>query len=138
MIQTIVVFIAVLGFLIFVHDLGHFLVARWVGVRVLRFSLGFGPKIYGRTVGHTEYMVSAIPLGGYVKMAGDDPSQESTKGPEEFSSRTLGERTRIVLAGPLMNNLIAFLLMPVVFMLGTHAPGLLAPPPVAGGGQGGL
>lgn len=132
MIQTIVVFIAVLGFLIFVHELGHFLVARWVGVRVLRFSLGFGPKIYSKTVGHTEYMVSAIPLGGYVKMAGDDPSQESTKGPEEFSSRTLGERTRIVLAGPLMNILIAFLLMPLVFMLGTHAPAFLEQPPVVG------
>jgi regulator of sigma E protease len=132
MIHTILVFLVVLGFLIFVHELGHFLVARWTGVRVIRFSLGFGPKIYGKTVGDTEYMVSAIPLGGYVKMAGDDPSQELTKSPEEFSSRTLGERTRIVLAGPLMNIIIAFGLMPVVFLLGTHTPAFLEQPPVVG------
>ncbi|HET8760963.1 MAG TPA: site-2 protease family protein, partial [Nitrospiria bacterium] len=73
MIHTTIVFLIVLGFLIFVHELGHFLVARWTGVRVLRFSLGFGPKIFSKQVGDTEYMVSAIPLGGYVKMAGDDP-----------------------------------------------------------------
>ncbi|MBI3608511.1 MAG: RIP metalloprotease RseP, partial [Nitrospirae bacterium] len=132
MIHTILVFLVVLGFLIFVHELGHFLVARWTGVRVIRFSLGFGPKIYGKTVGDTEYMVSAIPLGGYVKMAGDDPSQELTKSPEEFSSRTLGERTRIVLAGPMMNIIIAFALMPLVFLLGTEMPAFLDEPPVVG------
>ncbi len=132
MIHTILVFLVVLGFLIFVHELGHFLVARWTGVRVIRFSLGFGPKIYGKTVGDTEYMVSAIPLGGYVKMAGDDPSQELTKSPEEFSSRTLGERTRIVLAGPLMNIIIAFALMPLVFLLGTQTPAFLEETPIVG------
>ena len=132
MIHTVVVFILVLGFLIFVHELGHFLVARWTGVRVLRFSLGFGPKIYSKTVGDTEYMVAAIPLGGYVKMAGDEPGQELTNSPEEFASRTLWERTRIVLAGPAMNIVIAFMLMPLVFMLGIHAPAFLAQSPVIG------
>jgi regulator of sigma E protease len=132
MIHTVLVFIVVLGFLIFVHELGHFLVARWTGVRVIRFSLGFGPKLYAKTVGDTEYVVAAIPLGGYVKMAGDEPGQELTKSPQEFASRTLLERTRIVLAGPVMNILIAFLLMPLVFMLGTHAPAFLEEPPVVG------
>ena len=132
MIYTILVFLVVLGFLIFVHELGHFMVARWTGVRVIRFSLGFGPKIYSKTVGDTEYVVAAIPLGGYVKMAGDDPSQEVTKSPEDFSSRTLGERTRIVLAGPLMNIIVAFVLMPIVFLLGTQTPAFLDQPPVVG------
>ncbi|MEO5657415.1 MAG: RIP metalloprotease RseP, partial [Nitrospiria bacterium] len=132
MISTIAVFILVLGFLIFVHELGHFLVARWTGVRVIRFSLGFGPKIFAKTVGGTEYVVAAIPLGGYVKMAGDDPSQETTRSPDEFSSRTLGERTRIVLAGPAMNILIAFILMPVVFMIGAQFPAFLEQKPVVG------
>lgn len=132
MIHTVIVFILVLGFLIFVHELGHFLVARWTGVRVLRFSLGFGPKIYAKTVGGTEYMVAAIPLGGYVKMAGDEPGQDLTQSPEEFASRTLWERTRIVLAGPAMNIVIAFALMPLVFMMGIHAPAFLAEPPVVG------
>jgi regulator of sigma E protease len=132
MIDTVLVFLVVLGFLIFVHELGHFLVARWTGVRVLRFSLGFGPKIYSKQVGDTEYMVSAIPLGGYVKMAGDDPTEETPKQPDEFSARTLGERTRIVLAGPAMNIVVAFLLMPVVYLIGTQVPAFLEQPPVVG------
>jgi regulator of sigma E protease len=132
MIHTVIVFLIVLGFLIFVHELGHFMVARWTGVRVLRFSLGFGPKIFSKQVGDTEYVVAAIPLGGYVKMAGDDPTQEGTRAPDEFSSRTLWERARIVLAGPAMNIIVAFLLMPVVFMLGTNLPAFLEQPPVVG------
>lgn len=132
MISTVLVFLVVLGFLIFVHELGHFLVARWTGVRVLRFSLGFGPKIYSKQVGETEYMVSAIPLGGYVKMAGDDPAQETAKQPDEFSARTLWERTRIVLAGPAMNIVVAFLLMPLVYLIGTQVPAFLEQPPVVG------
>ena len=70
---TILAFAFVLGVLIFVHELGHFLMARRIGVRVLKFSLGFGPRIFGFTRGDTEYCISAIPLGGYVKMAGENP-----------------------------------------------------------------
>ena len=70
---SILAFVFVLGVLIFVHELGHFLVARRIGVRVLTFSLGFGPKLLTFTRGDTEYCVSAIPLGGYVKMAGENP-----------------------------------------------------------------
>src|SRR5690349_24296491 len=67
-------FLVVLGILVAFHELGHFLAARWVGVKVLKFSLGFGPKLFGRQVGETEYLVSAVPLGGYVKLFGDEES----------------------------------------------------------------
>src|SRR6185295_340255 len=83
-VQTILAFLLVLGVLIFVHELGHFLVARWYGVRVLTFSLGFGPKILKLTRGATEYCVSAIPLGGYVKMAGESTADEREGAPDEF------------------------------------------------------
>ena len=81
-------FILVLGVLIFVHELGHFLAARRIGVRVLTFSLGFGPKLLKFRRGDTEYAVSAIPLGGYVKMAGENPEDNRTGAPDEFLSKT--------------------------------------------------
>src|SRR5688500_9275990 len=70
--------LVVLGILVAFHELGHFLAARWVGVKVLKFSLGFGPKLFGRQVGDTEYLVSAIPLGGYVKLFGEDEAEAIT------------------------------------------------------------
>ena len=74
--MNILAFVIVLGVLIFVHELGHFLMAKILGVGVTRFSLGFGPKIVGKKIGMTDYMISAIPLGGYVKMIGEDPSSD--------------------------------------------------------------
>ena len=74
--QTLLAFGFVLGVLVFVHELGHFLLARWHGVRVLTFSLGFGPKLFSFRRGDTEYCLSAIPLGGYVKMAGENPEDQ--------------------------------------------------------------
>src|SRR5512140_2232711 len=68
-------FILVVGGLVFVHELGHFLLAKWLGVKVLRFSIGFGPRLLWWTLGETEYRISALPLGGYVKMAGDVPGE---------------------------------------------------------------
>ncbi|MCR4374448.1 MAG: site-2 protease family protein, partial [Acidobacteria bacterium] len=79
--QTILPFLFVLGVLIFVHELGHFLVARWYGVKVLAFSLGFGPKLIKVTRGDTEYCVSAIPLGGYVKLAGETAEDKPSGDP---------------------------------------------------------
>jgi regulator of sigma E protease len=76
MTTNIFAFVVVLGILIFFHELGHFLVARLFGVGVEKFSLGFGPRLFGRTVGITDYRISAIPLGGYVKMVGDEPDAE--------------------------------------------------------------
>lgn len=106
----------VLGVLIFVHELGHFLVAKWAGIRVERFSLGFPPKMIGFTRGETEYCISWVPLGGYVKMAGENPEEsEITGDPREFMSKSVGVRSLVILAGPLMNFVAAILLFAMVF-----------------------
>ena len=110
--------ILVLGALIFVHELGHFLVAKRAGVRVLKFSLGFGPKIIGFTRGGTEYLLSAIPLGGYVKMLGEDPKEEVADPEGSFSAKPVGWRSLIILAGPGSNLLLAIAIFWVVFMIG--------------------
>jgi regulator of sigma E protease len=112
-----VVALFVLGFLVIVHELGHMVVARWAGVRILRFSVGFGPRLFTVKRGHTEYAVSAIPLGGYVKMAGEQ-RKEGTYEPWEYMAKPLGTRAGIVFAGPLVNYLVAFLSLWVVFVIG--------------------
>ena len=96
-------FILVLGVLIFVHELGHFIMARRIGVRVLVFSLGFGPKLLKFRRGDTEYCVSAIPLGGYVKMAGENPEDSRTGASDEFLSKTKWQRFQVLVMGPVMN-----------------------------------
>src|SRR5258707_9113707 len=88
LVTSALAFAFVLGVLIFVHELGHFLMARRIGVRVLKFSLGFGPRVFGFTRGDTEYCISAIPLGGYVKMAGENPDDPRTGQPDEFLSKS--------------------------------------------------
>ncbi len=110
--------IVVLGALIFVHELGHFLVAKRAGVSVLKFSLGFGPRIAGFSRGGTEYLLSAIPLGGYVKMLGEDPKEEVTDRERSFSAKPVGWRSLIILAGPGFNFLLAVVIFWVVFMIG--------------------
>jgi regulator of sigma E protease len=115
-VQSLVPFIILLGILIFVHELGHFLVARWCKVKVEVFSLGFGKKILQKTVGDTTYAISLIPLGGYVKMFGDELGKQI---PEEaksvsFLHKTVWQRIAIVLAGPVMNLLFATLLFAVI------------------------
>jgi regulator of sigma E protease len=109
---TIVAAVVVLGVLIFFHELGHFLVAKRAKVGVLKFSLGFGPKLVGMKRGETEYLLSALPLGGYVKMIGEDPGDESPEAADptrSFSKKSVGARSLIILAGPLAN-----LILPVV------------------------
>lgn len=129
---TILAFVFVLGVMIFFHELGHFLVAKKVGVRVEKFSLGFGPKLVGFTKGETEYLISAFPLGGYVKMTGENPDEEATGADHEFSSRTVGERAAIVTAGPVMNLILAYLFIAAVFMIGRQIPKYLTIKPVIG------
>lgn len=85
---TVLAFAFVLGVLVFVHELGHFMAARWNGVRVLVFSLGFGPKLLKFRRGDTEYCLSAIPLGGYVKMAGENAEDPRSGQPDEFLSKS--------------------------------------------------
>ena len=115
---TAVSFIFVLGVLIFIHELGHFVVAKKVGIKVHKFSLGFPPNIFSKKVGDTTYCIGLIPLGGYVKMAGEDPSDESSGADFEFASKTIGQRTAVIFAGPFMNYLLAIFLMIGVFYFG--------------------
>jgi regulator of sigma E protease len=132
---TVVSFIIVLGILVTVHELGHFLVAKAIGLGVERFSIGFPPKMFGFMIGETEYCVSWIPLGGYVKLKGEDPDEEAQKdvdNPKHFMSRPPHQRAAVTIAGPLMNLALAFLLMPMVFVMGTTIPTILDKPPVVG------
>src|SRR5216683_1045575 len=108
---SIVPAVVVLGFLILFHECGHFLVAKRTGVGVLKFSIGFGPRIFGWRVGDTEYAISAIPLGGFVKMIGEDPEEEVSPADLQraFQQQAIWKRMAIVLAGPGANLLFAFL-----------------------------
>ena len=114
-------FVLVLGILIFFHELGHFLVAKYFGVKVLKFSLGFGPKLTGKKIGETEYLVSLIPLGGYIKMLGENIDEEDDPLPPEEDSRSFNKqhvlkRMGIVFAGPFFNMLLALLIFSGVYI----------------------
>ena len=115
---TLLAFLFVLGVLIFVHELGHFMAARRVGIRVLTFSLGFGPKLLKVKRGDTVYCISAIPLGGYVKMAGENPKDARTGATDEFLSKSKWQRFQVLIMGPAMNVVLAVLVMAVVFYQG--------------------
>ncbi|HKI99928.1 MAG TPA: RIP metalloprotease RseP [bacterium] len=137
MLTTVVSFILVLGFLVFVHELGHYLAARHVGVRVERFSIGFPPKAFGKTIGETEYVLSWIPLGGYVKLYGQNIDDEDPNDPRNYAAKSKLQRLYILAAGPAMNLIAAVLLMAVVYMLGVQTPDYrLTPPFLAGVEQG--
>ena len=121
--MSILFAIIALGALIFIHELGHFLFAKAFGVGVEKFSLGFGPKILSKKVGETEYLLSALPLGGYVKMVGEGEDVELS---EEDKARAFGEkpvlqRIVIVAAGPVFNLLFAYFLFILIFMIGVPA-----------------
>ncbi|HEU4437390.1 MAG TPA: RIP metalloprotease RseP [candidate division Zixibacteria bacterium] len=128
--------IFVLGLLVFVHELGHFLAAKRAGVRVERFSLGFPPKLIGKKIGETEYMISWLPLGGYVKLAGESLEEEESNQPYSLQAKPAWVKAIIFAAGPLMNFITAFVLLWGVFyvsgdvetdkskiVIGTVAPG---------------
>jgi regulator of sigma E protease len=106
-----------LGVLVIVHEFGHFIVAKACGVRVEKFSIGFGPVIFGKQYGETEFCVSILPLGGFVKLSGESP-EESKGAAYEFNSKPLWQRSAVVLAGPFMNAFLAFLLFFVIFWTG--------------------
>jgi regulator of sigma E protease len=115
--MTFLIFAFILGLLIIVHEAGHFFMARRLGVRVEEFAFGFGRKLWGWKKGDTEYRICLIPLGGYVKMAGDERS--STKGAhDEFFAKSAGHRALIILMGPVVNFLLAYLCFVAVFMIG--------------------
>jgi regulator of sigma E protease len=126
-------FILVLGILIFVHELGHFLMARRIGVRVLVFSLGFGPKLLKFRRGDTEYCVSAIPLGGYVKMAGENPEDSRTGASDEFLSKSKWQRFQVLVMGPVMNIALALLVMAgILYYNGADVPAYSEEPVIVG------
>ena len=135
---TILAFLFVLGVLVFVHELGHFLVARWHGVRVHTFSLGFGTKLFSFRRGDTEYCVSVIPLGGYVKLAGENALEEEPTGTsnpvasDQFMAKSKWVRIQVYVAGPIMNILLAIVVSAVVLSRGADIPIYRSSPPVIG------
>ena len=129
---SLLAFVFVLGVLIFVHELGHYVMARRIGVRVLTFSLGFGPKLVNVRRGDTDYCISAIPLGGYVKMAGETAEDERTGAPDEFLSKSKWQRFQVLVAGPVMNLLLAIVVLAVVLYQGADVPAYEQQAPVVG------
>ena len=131
---TLISFLVVLGILVFIHELGHFIMAKLSGVGVLKFSLGFGPKIIGIKRGETEYLISALPLGGYVKMVGESTEEEVK--PEEneksFANKPISKKAAIVVAGPIMNLVLAFALLPLIYLIGIQIPAYLDKEPIIG------
>jgi regulator of sigma E protease len=129
---TLLAFIFVIGVLVFVHELGHYLAARRVGVRVLAFSIGFGPRIVGFTRGGTEYKIAAIPLGGFVKMAGETVEDQRSGAPDEFLSKSKWERFQVLIAGPAMNVALAIVVLWGVLLQGADIPAYRDMAPVVG------
>jgi regulator of sigma E protease len=112
-------FVIVLGILVFFHEFGHFIMARLFGVGVEKFSLGFGPRLFGKKVGITDYRVSAVPLGGYVKMVGEEPDSDVAPAdiPVSFTHKHVLKRMIIVAAGPLFNLILAVMIFFVIFLI---------------------
>jgi len=136
---SIVSGILLLGILVFVHELGHFCVAKACKVKVLKFSLGFGPRLVSRTWGETEYMICAVPLGGYVQMLGEGGGEEgeaAVLSPEEearsFARQSVWRRTAIIAAGPIMNLALPFLVLPLTYLIGVQMPAYLLESPCVG------
>lgn len=130
-----IAFIIALGVLILVHEWGHFIVARWNGIFVEEFSIGFGPKLIAKKVGETIYKISLLPLGGFVKMKGESPEEQKEGeplAPDSFAAKKISQRLSVVLAGPFMNILFCFLLIPAALMVGVHEPDLTDGPAIVG------
>ncbi|MBI2347003.1 MAG: RIP metalloprotease RseP [Deltaproteobacteria bacterium] len=128
--MSIIYFIIALGILVLVHEFGHFIMARRARIRVEAFSIGFGPKLFGFRSGGTEFKICLLPLGGFVKMLGEDPEDERAHDPEAFTAKPVPARAGVVVAGPLMNFLLASLLMPAIFLIGREEPVFLGKPPI--------
>jgi regulator of sigma E protease len=127
-----VVVVVVLGVIVFLHEAGHFLAAKGFGVRVLTFSLGFGKRLFGFERGGTDYRVSILPLGGYVKMAGDDPRAVLPGDPGEFLAHPRWQRFVIILMGPMMNFVLAVVVLAGLYMFHFQKPAYQDQPVVIG------
>ncbi|HME35748.1 MAG TPA: site-2 protease family protein [Candidatus Sulfotelmatobacter sp.] len=129
---SLVAVVAVLGFMILIHEFGHFAVAKWLGVRVEQFAIGFGKRLVGFRRGETDYRINAIPLGGYVKMSGENPMDERSDDPREFMNHSRWHRFLIAIAGPTMNILLAIVLLTTVYMVHYEYPAVYDEPTVIG------
>src|SRR5262245_40421023 len=130
---TLIAFAFILGAVIFIHESGHYFVAKALGIRVEVFSLGFGPKLLRWARGGTEYCISAIPLGGYVKMLGENPDESLRGTPEEFLSRKKIERFFVLVMGATLNIVLAIVLTAGINMHGVPQPVYISQPPIIGG-----
>jgi regulator of sigma E protease len=128
LIYYIVPFVLVLGALVVIHEFGHFIVAKYFGIRVDVFSVGFGKRLFGVKKGDTDYRLSLIPLGGYVKMAGENLDEERTGGPDEFMSKPKWQRLCVAVAGPTMNILLALAIPAGMAMMHHEVPAYLDKP----------
>jgi regulator of sigma E protease len=124
--------IPVLGFMILIHEFGHYAVAKWLGVRVEQFAIGFGKRLIGFRKGETDYRINAIPLGGYVKMSGENPMDERSDDPREFMNHSRWHRFLIAIAGPTMNILLAIVLLTTIYMVHYEYPAFYDDAPVIG------
>ncbi len=129
---SLVAVVAVLGFMILIHEFGHYAVAKWLGVRVEQFAIGFGKRLIGFRRGETDYRINAIPLGGYVKMSGENPMDERSDDPREFMNHSRWHRFLIAIAGPAMNILLAVVLLTTVYMAHYEYPAVYDEPPIIG------
>ena len=136
---SLISFILTISFLIFIHELGHLLAAKWAKVKVENFSIGFGPKLFSFNIGETEYSFSLLPLGGYVKMQGEDISEikesgdiESVDPSRSYKNISNFKKQIILFAGPAMNLLLPFLFLPLVYINGLEVPSFLYDKPIVG------
>ncbi len=129
---SLIAVVAVLGFMILIHEFGHYAVAKWLGVRVEQFAIGFGKRLIGFRRGDTDYRINAIPLGGYVKMSGENPMDERSDDPREFMNHSRWHRFLIAIAGPTMNILLAIVLLTTVYMVHYEYPAVYDEPTVIG------
>jgi len=129
---SLIAVVGVLGFMILIHEFGHYAVAKWLGVRVEQFAIGFGKRLIGFRRGETDYRINAIPLGGYVKMSGENPMDARTDDPREFMNHSRWHRFLIAIAGPTMNILLAIVLLTTVYMVHYEYPAVYDEPPVIG------
>ena len=129
---SLIAVVAVLGFMILIHEFGHYAVAKWLGVRVEQFAIGFGKRLIGFRKGETDYRINAIPLGGYVKMSGENPMDQRTDDPREFLNHSRWHRFLIAIAGPAMNVLLSIVLLTTVYMVHYEYPAAYDEPTVIG------
>jgi len=129
---SLIAVVIILGFMILIHEFGHYAVAKLLGVRVEQFAIGFGKRLIGFRKGETDYRINAIPLGGYVKMSGENPMDRHTDDPREFVNHSRWHRFLIAIAGPVMNILLAIVLLTGVYMVHYEHPAYLDQMPVVG------